>query len=743
MTKGGRPAAGGAGGARLRGVARSGASALMTGIDVLGRNVALAALVFSGVLLPGAGAASLMFMLATVVSILLVNLRLERPVVLISSVQNAAIAVLMPSVFAIAAQVGPGFAAEQAVATTFALLSVTTLATGVVLLAVSVFHLGRLVRLMPYPVTAGFLASTGILLILSAGRMLHPGPVDSAAGLLADLRANPMQLVNFALAVTLALALGMATRWRRDLGPLLALVAAIGGVFAALAMIGAEPRTWEELGITAYARLPETSALPGHLADPGSIDWARIAQAAPVIAAAVFISVFGAMMNITGIELAQQTDLNPRGSLWRAGLGNLLTGGAGAAVSFQSSTVSMTAAALGGSPRLTPVLVAGVVLVGAAQAGPLLAWAPRFVTAGILFYVGAITLSGWFLSQRRRQPLVDWLLTGAIVGIAFGFGMLTAIGFGIVAASIIFAVTYARLPVIAQETDLAALRSTVDRGPRDIAELERAGGRVVVFRLEGFLFFGSVEQLIARVRRALARRDPQPDHVILDFRRVSGIDTAAIAAIRKLDNLARLEGVVVTLAGMPDRIDAAIRQQRVRTQEPGSLRRAETLDGALETAEETLLAAATRADGPDDALTTLRALTGDVETARRLLALMTRRTMPAGTRLIARGERTGEVYLLDKGRLSVRADGPDGRPMRLRSFQGGAFVGEIATYAGLPRTADVVAETEASVYCIAPADIDRMVQTDPALAAVWHRAIAATLAERISRTNRLLEEHAK
>ena len=59
---------------------------------------------------------------------------------------------------------------------------------------------------------------------------------------------------------------------------------------------------------------------------------------------------------------------------------------------------------------------------------------------------------------------------------------------------------------------------------------------------------------------------------------------------------------------------------------------------------------------------------------------------------------------------------------------------EIALYTGVPRTADVVAETPSVVLRLSRASIEEMERADPELAAALHRWLAATLSVRLNDT---------
>jgi SulP family sulfate permease len=105
--------------------------------------------------------------------------------------------------------------------------------------------------------------------------------------------------------------------------------------------------------------------------------------------------------------------------------------------------------------------------------------------------------------------------------------------------------------------------------------------------------------------------------------------------------------------------------------------------------------------------------------------------LPDGTVLIHQGESPDDVFVLASGRLRVETLTERGTRMRLRTLRPGVVVGEVAMYSGLPRTADVVAETPSVVLKLSKDSIERMETEDPELAAALHRWLATTLAGRL------------
>jgi SulP family sulfate permease len=77
--------------------------------------------------------------------------------------------------------------------------------------------------------------------------------------------------------------------------------------------------------------------------------------------------------------------------------------------------------------------------------------------------------------------------------------------------------------------------------------------------------------------------------------------------------------------------------------------------------------------------------------------------------------------------------------VRLATIRPGVMVGEVAFYAGGPRTASVVAETPSVVLRLTGESIQRLETSDPALAARVHRWLATAMSDRLGATERTFE----
>jgi SulP family sulfate permease len=310
-------------------------------------------------------------------------------------------------------------------------------------------------------------------------------------------------------------------------------------------------------------------------------------------------------------------------------------------------------------------------------------------------------------------------------------GLLTGLVVGLILAVVLFAIDYGRIDLVHELAFGTTYRSNVDRPPSERSALQRLADRVQILRLRGFAFFGTASRILERIH---ARTASGPIHyLVIDVERVTGIDASAVLVLRKITQLAEADGFELVFAGAPEPV--------VRQLHRGGVGRAEgvvafepDLDHALERCEDALLSGA-NASAPAPERAHLES-DGDGMLPADVIVHLERTTVPEGTVLIHEGDPPDDVYVVESGRLRVETTTPSGTRMRLSTVRGGVVVGEIALYTGVPRTADVIAETDSVVLRLSRASIERIETEDPDTAARLHRWLARVLAERLTDSER-------
>ncbi|MBZ4690588.1 MAG: putative sulfate permease with cyclic nucleotide-binding domain [Cereibacter sp.] len=558
-----------------------------------------------------------------------------------------------------------------------------------------------------------------------------------APGAAAELAYVPLGLT---IATGLLALLGQ--RIAQEAGVMVALVAAVvifhlgAGAFGLSDPLLHLPGLLPELPEPSVAIMP---ALPHlHL---GAVDWSLILHSLPLVGAGVLIAVLGHYLNLNAIEMAGEADLDDRRATVLTGMANLGIGGLGGIPAYPSSSTTLSARMMGAGHPAFPLALLVMLGLAMALAADVLAIVPGFVSGGLLLFIGGRVAWQWLVRPIGSLPWHEWLLSALIVAISLVFGILPAVAFGCLAASVLFVVSYGQLPVVRRAGSLAGFRSGVDRAASEAALLDAEAARVTVLQVEGFLFFGTADQLARRMRLALAPVDQGPEagartrFLVLDCRRLTGVDAAAVATLERQARRARSQGHLILLAGAPRALTEAV--SRRGFDDPGKkagLAVMPDLERALERVEDLILAG--QSAPASDALSTLRSFTASEVEARALQARLQIRDLEPGAVLIRAGERSSEIFLLDQGRLGIYVSRPDGGRLRLRLIGAGSIVGEMALYLGLPRTADVIAEGPARVLVMTEAALADLARDAPAELAAWHAVMAGALADKLSRTTR-------
>ncbi len=687
----------------------------IVGFDLMGRAIALSSVIFVGALALYQTAGFALLILSSLIGGLALVLSRGFAPSLIVSTQQAPLAALLPAFAIVACSTA---SAQAGFATAIALLGLTTVLTGITLWVLARFNLGRIVRFLPYPVSAGFLAATGAL-------MCHVAVINALSS-----PDSPQIILIATVLATAALFLGHMLWAERGL------VAALVLVLVAVHLLPL-PADLRAIVIPA-ASLPQIGdsvaqllALPMILPD---VDAGVLVVALPNVLVAVMIALLAHYLNVGAIQFDTGIDLADGRTAQITGVANLAVGGIGGAFVCPSPISTTTARSLRGSHRALPFLLAALLLGAVFLAPVVLAVVPPFVSGGLLIFLGGRVLWQWLIIPKRSLPPPEWLLSVLIVAVSLMFGILPAVSLGGVLASLLFVVTYCQLPVVRRESTLAARRSTIDRCEIEAKILDEQADRVVTLQLEGFLFFGTVDQVSSRLA-ALCDKGAVARSVILDCERLQGADAATIAALEKAGGRAAERGHRIIVAAGPANLQGTLASKGALA----GLALAADVETALADAEQHLLDCLR----PETigAKQVLRHLISQA-LLEPILAHLEDVEIAPGDFLIRAGDVASDVFILDQGSLGIYVTRPSGPPLLLRIVRPGAIVGEMATYLGGPRTADVRAETKVRALVMTASKLDQLRQTRPDIHAAWHAVMARAMAEKLQRTTRAMADRA-
>jgi len=712
----------------------------LSGIMTLIGGISYAALIFSGILSGyleiGIGSALIS---ATIIGGLMAW-RSSSPFVIAGPDANisAILALLTASILSNLAADAPR---ETVFSTVWAVIAASTLACGFFLYMVGRFRLGRWIRFIPYPVVGGFLAGTGWLLIRGAFKVMSGVPLtlsDIPALLQKDVFHHWLPGVLFAL-----LLLAAVSRWKSFLVMPSLVIAAIAATHGILFTSGIPVA---EAAREGWLLSPLPSNLFFHTfqsLDPGRIDIAFSFRDSGNVIALLLIAAIVILLNSASVEISTDKEMNLDRELKMTGLSNVAAAPFGGMVGCIALSRTLMNWSAGADSRLSGIVAAltcGMILFAGA---PLLSFLPRPVLGGLLLYIGLVLFLEWVYRGWNRFSRFDYFLVLAIVVIIAFRGFLPGVALGLVVACLLFAFHYSRIPIIKHELSGVSFRSNVERSQHQQSLLKEKGNSMHILHLQGFIFFGSAYPLLLDLKDRMERTDPAPlKYLLIDFGKVSGLDSSSIHIFSRIRQVAEENGVRLIFSRLNPRNEHLLKSAGgiapVRNEKGGaSILVFPDLDYAMDWCEEEILREAgveTEEPGAtlEDHFEELFEKKGLWAHFRTYLDKM---DMEKGSVIFRQGEEADDMIFVESGEVTAFLELDNGGRKRLRTMGAGTVVGEMGLYLDTPRSATVVTEKPGVLYRLTLKNFRKMEQENSPLAALVHQFVVRLLARRLAHAN--------
>jgi glutaminase len=273
-------------------------------------------------------------------------------------------------------------------------------------------------------------------------------------------------------------------------------------------------------------------------------------------------------------------------------------------------------------------------------------------------------------------------------------------------------------------------RSNRVRPPAAHDYLSAHASCIVVYELEGDLYFGSTERVFRRIAADL----DDVRFVILDCKRVTSVDAAALSMLLALEAELRAVGRSLALAYV--RPESLVYDQLADLHERGVPAFPDT-DEALEAFEEMLLEEADAAGAPPAPVVASQELlaglsAGELEAVQRVAELQ---PVSRGQAVFRTGDVADAMYFVLAGSVSVRVPLGSGRSHRLSTLGAGVAFGEMAILDAQPRSADIVADEDGALARLSVDDLQALAVEHPNLAATLYRNLSVALSRRLRSAN--------
>ncbi|ANU81226.1 C4-dicarboxylic acid transporter DauA [Aggregatibacter actinomycetemcomitans] len=414
-------------------------------------------------------------------------------------------------------------------------LLMATLLSGIILVLMALFRLGRLIEYIPLPVTLGFTSGIGIVIATLQikdflGLDIAQMPSHYLEKIQVILTALPS--INRADTAVGVVTLLVLTQWHKLRLPIpghlpaviIATLLSLGLTHFGFSVvtIGSQFQYTLSDGSTGFgipSVLPEF-ALPWNIPDAQGnlINW-NFDTIQSLLPAAFSMAVLGAIESLLcAVVLDNMTDTkhHSNNELLAQGLGNIASpffGGITATAAIARSVVNVKSSAV--SP-LSGVVHALLVLFALLFFAPALSYLPLSSMAALLLVVA------WHMAdlpqiiqliRRSGRNEITVLLVCLVLTVLFD--MVIAISVGVLLASLLFIRTIAEMT-----------KSISIAVPEDLDD-------VLIYRISGPLFFAAADNLFADLHDKTVHTDHEIKHIVLQCDAVTVLDTGGIHALTR------------------------------------------------------------------------------------------------------------------------------------------------------------------------------------------------------------------
>ena len=373
-------------------------------------------------------------------------------------------------------------------------LFATVVLMGVLQLLFAAFRLGKLIRLVPYPVMLGFV--NGLAIVIFLAQFGH-FKTNGADGVPQWMQGTSLYTMLGLIALTMAI-IYLFPKLTKAVPATLVGILVVSGLVGGL---GIHTKTVGDLGSIAGG-LPMFH-LPGV---PLNLEMLKIIFPYALILAA--IGLIESLLTLNLIDEMTDTRGKPNRECMAQGAANVVTGffgGMGGCAMIGQSMINVNS---GATKRLSGIAMSMFLLSFILFGSSLIERIPLAALIGVMFIVAEKTFEWASLQALRKIPRSDAIIVVLVTVVTVFTDLAIAVVLGVVIAALVFAWQHAKQINVKTYTD--------DKGWK-------------VYELEGSLFFASA----AGFQNLFTPKD-DPKEVVVEFRRAKVVDHSAIEAIDAL-----------------------------------------------------------------------------------------------------------------------------------------------------------------------------------------------------------------
>jgi SulP family sulfate permease len=645
----------------------------------------------------------------------------------IGSNQDVSVAIFTIISSSIVSMMPSGASPESVFCTVIMAIALTVLLTGLFFLALGYFRLGGLIRYFPYPVVGGFLAGAGWLLF-KGGFTLTTGLYSYNQLFQPDFLAHWLPGVLFAVILLI-----MVKHFHNPFILPLFFITGLLLFYGNAWRLGLSPDYLSTNGWLLGPFTNQVSWQPLTLSQFSLVEWPVITGQAANMVTVIAVGSIALLLNASAFELEVKQDVDLNKELRLAGIANLFCCLSPGFVGFRQLGLSVLNYRMQARSRMVGVIAVTIIGLALFFGTSVISYFPKVIMGGLVMYLGLTFLYEWAYQTFFTLPTIDFIIIWLVLLVIATTGFMPGVGVGLLAAVIMFIISYSRTEVVRHELTGKKFQSQVPRRHSQRLTLEAHGEELYILQLQGFIFFGTAYRLFNRIKVRLEKTgQEQSNFVVLDFQRVAILDSTGMLSFRKLLDLMTAYSTQLIITGTSPQIT----QQFLKGGLSPSHRYIhyfQDLNDGMEWCENQILHRYNENKSqPLNLQQQLADTLPGCSDITPLLQYMERLEISPGHIIIREGEPAHDFYFIESGKVTIRTKQPTDSILHLETMKNGRVVGDISFYLGHCRTAEVIAVDHSIIYRISAKHVQQLEKENPKTSALLHQIMARLLAERVS-----------
>lgn len=432
-------------------------------------------------------------------------------------------------------------------------LTIATILAGIFLILLGVFHLGTIIKYIPYPIVVGFTSGIALTIFTTQIKDLFGLEIASVP---ADFMAKWGVYFNHFHTIDW---------WSTGVGLLSVAIIALtpkfskkipGSLIAIIVMTVAAYLLKMYAGVTSIETIGDRFTINSTLPDAEMPDmtWETIKQ---LISPAITIAVLGAIESLLSATVADGVvgdhhDSNQE--LVGQGIANIVSPIFGGIPATGAIARTMTNINNGGRTPIAGIIHAAMLLLIFLFLMPLAQYIPMACLAGVLVIV-SYNMSEWrTFKQLLKNPKSDITVLIITFILTVIFDLTIAIEVGLVIACLLF------MRRMAETTQVSVITDEIDPNAESDVEIHEehliVPEGVEVYEINGPYFFGVAN----RFEEVMQNMGDRPKVRIVRMRKVPFIDSTGIHNLTNFCEICQREGIQIILSGVNEKVHKVLQK---------------------------------------------------------------------------------------------------------------------------------------------------------------------------------------